>query len=140
MSNQGDTKTLSEDSKCKDGLRIYVDAKGYAPFRKWIKDLKDKKAKALLIKRLASVRKGNLGDWKPLKGGLLELISHHGPGYRLYCSRLSDSELLLLSGSVKSKQRREMEKARQYLADFKQRVSGQEENHENVDPIRGDSR
>ena len=136
------SNTQIEDSKGKNyqRLRIYADAKGNAPFEKWINGFKDKMTQARLAKRLVRVRQGNLGKHKNLKRGLLELIFDFGPGYRIYCSIVGKSALLLLAGSDKSDQKQTIAKARQYLADYKQRNTDQEEENDNVNPIRGDSR
>jgi putative addiction module killer protein len=43
--------------------------------------LKDKKATARILSRLATVRAGSMGDCKSLDGGLSELRIDFGPGY-----------------------------------------------------------
>ena len=61
---------------------------------------------------------------KPVKGvtGLYELREHHGAGYRIFFSIVGDKIVLLLTGSTKRNQQRIIEKAAQYLADYKKRV------------------
>ena len=58
-------------------------------FAKWLKGLRDSKAKARILARLESVRLGNLGDTKAVGGGVRELRVHTGAGYRVYYGRLS---------------------------------------------------
>ena len=69
------------------------------------------------------VEAGNLGDCKPVRDGVQELRIDHGPGYRVYLSRQGPVLVLvlLLCGSGKSDQGREIEKAIGYLTDWKQR-------------------
>ena len=50
-----------------------------------------------------------------------ELRIHFGPGYRLYLSRQGDVLVLMLSGSDKSDQDKEIDQAIKYLEDWKKR-------------------
>ena len=77
--------------------------------------LRDAKAKARILARLESARLGNLGDTKTL-GGVHEMRVHVGPGYRVYFALRSDTVLLLLCGGAKSRQTRDIERARAMLA------------------------
>ena len=58
---------------------------------------------------------------QPLRDGVQELRIDHGPGYRVYLSRQGPVLVLLLCGSDKSDQNREIEKAIGYLNDWKER-------------------
>ncbi len=51
---------------------------------------------------------GNLGDVKPVDGGVFEMRIDYGPGYRLYFVRHSDIMIILLCGGDKSTQRRDI--------------------------------
>jgi putative addiction module killer protein len=102
-------------------IRIYTDSEGYAPFLYWLGALPDRLARAKIRARLARVEAGNLGDCKPLREGVQELRIDHGPGYRVYLSRQGPVLVLLLCGSDKGDQSREIEKAIGYLNDWKQR-------------------
>jgi putative addiction module killer protein len=53
-------------------------------FEKWLKKLKDRIGKALIIKRIDRLAQGNPGDVKPVGEGCSEMRIDHGPGYRLY--------------------------------------------------------
>ena len=53
-------------------------------FDKWLKKLKDIRAKAKILTRLKNAELGNLGDYKSLGGGISEMKIDYGPGYRLY--------------------------------------------------------
>ncbi len=102
-------------------LRIYTDRTGYAPFEAWLDALSDRMARARIRARLARVEAGNLGDCKPLREGLMELRLDHGPGYRVYLSRQGAVLVLLLCGSDKRDQAREIDRAIAYLKDWKER-------------------
>lgn len=102
-------------------IRIYADTEGHAPFVYWLEGLPDRLARAKIRARLARVEVGNLGDCKPLRDGVQELRIDHGPGYRVYLSRQGPVLVLLLCGSDKSDQSREIEKAIAYLNDWKER-------------------
>lgn len=102
-------------------LRIYTDSEGRAPFESWLHELADRQARARIRARLARVEAGNLGDCKPLREGVQELQIDYGPGYRVYLSRQGALLVLLLCGSGKGEQRREIANAIAYLKDWKQR-------------------
>ncbi|WP_416865263.1 MAG: type II toxin-antitoxin system RelE/ParE family toxin [Imperialibacter sp.] len=54
-------------------------------FDKWLKKLKDNRAKAKILFRIQRIEEhGNFGDCEPVGQGLSELRIHHGKGYRVY--------------------------------------------------------
>jgi len=87
-------------------------------FSAWLSALRDPKAKARILARLDSVRLGNLGDSKSLGGGLHELRVHVGPGYRLYFTPRHRAVIVLLCGSGKASQNRNIARARRLLAEI----------------------
>lgn len=102
-------------------IRIYTDSDGQAPFVQWLDALTDRIARAKIRARLARVEAGNMGDCKPLRDGVQELRIDHGPGYRVYLSRQGAVLVLLLCGSDKRDQDREITRAIGYLNDWKER-------------------
>ena len=102
-------------------IKIYADAQGYAPFEQWLNQLPDRLARANIRARLTRLEAGNFGDCKPLREGVQELRINHGAGYRVYLSRQGGVLVLLLSGSDKSDQSREIARAIAYLNDWKER-------------------
>ena len=54
-------------------LLTYVTTEDKCPFDEWLDDLKDNKAVAQIQKRLIRVEFGNLGDYKSVGSGVLEL-------------------------------------------------------------------
>ena len=53
-------------------------------FDKWLKKLKDTRAKARILDRVRSAERGNFGDCESVGQGVSEMRIHFGPGYRLY--------------------------------------------------------
>jgi len=85
---------------------------GNWPFRDWLAALKDKRAVAKVLARLATVRAGSMGDAKSLDGGLYELRIDFGPGYRVYLGLDGQTMVVLLCGGDKSSQGKDIKRAR----------------------------
>lgn len=102
-------------------LQIYVSRSGKAPFEVWMQSLRDKQTKARILARIDRLRLGNFGDCESLAGGVYELRIHLGPGYRVYFGLHGDKVVLLLCGGDKSTQVRDIEAAKSYWQEFKQR-------------------
>ena len=63
---------------------------------------------------------GNPGDHRNLTDGVSELRVDVGPGYRVYFSRKGDRLLLLLAGSDKSSQAKDITKAIRFNRDYRE--------------------
>jgi putative addiction module killer protein len=107
----------------KKEIRFYRTRDGKEPFTEWYQSLKDKKLGAQVKSRLERVTLGNYGDYKALGGGVYELRIHYGAGYRLYFSEENEIIVLFLIGGIKSSQLKDIQKARAYLADFRERIA-----------------
>jgi len=90
-----------------------------AVFDRWLSGLRDTRGKARIIKRIRSVERGHLGDCKYVGGGVSEMRIHHGPGYRLYFTRNGETVYVLLCGGAKSRQKREILRARKMARKLK---------------------
>jgi putative addiction module killer protein len=104
----------------------YVNEQGKDLFQVWVDQLRDVRAQARIYARIDRLALGNFGDCKALREGVLELRIDHGPGYRVYLSRLSDTGnklVLLLCASSKSSQSRDIERAVMCLKDYARRTS-----------------
>ena len=88
-------------------------------FRRWIRGLRDRRAVARVNARLRNLSLGNVGDARPVGGGLFELRVHHGPGYRVYYLRESTT-VVLLCGGDKGSQHRDIERAGRLARDWRQ--------------------
>jgi putative addiction module killer protein len=105
-------------------LREYRLPNGKAPFSEWLRDLRDREARARIRVRLNRVRLGNFGDSTPLGEGLFELRLMFGPGYRVYFGREGDRLVLLLCGGDKKTQEKDIGRARAAWEDYKRRGHG----------------
>lgn len=80
-------------------------------YSKWLKKLRDLNARAAVLKRMVRVGNGNLGDYKSVGGGVLELRIDYGPGYRVYFAIQRNEIILLLIGGDKSTQKADIKLA-----------------------------
>lgn len=104
-------------------VRRYVTRAGKDVFGEWLASLKDTRARAKIVIRIDRLSAGNFGDCKPLGQGLHELRVDWGPGYRVYYAILRKQVVLLLGGGDKRKQSSDIDRALDYLRDYKERVS-----------------
>jgi len=81
-------------------------------YTKWIQNLKDRNAQALIAARIRRVSVGNFGDVKSVGDGVYELRIDYGPGYRVYFTRRGQEIVILLCGGDKSTQTRDIEAAK----------------------------
>lgn len=80
-------------------------------FVDWLDALKDKRAQVRIAARLRRVEAGNLGDWQPIEGDVVELRVDYGPGYRLYFTRRGSIIVVILTAGDKSSQKRDIRRA-----------------------------
>lgn len=82
-------------------------------FTAWMTGLKDRMTRARLMVRLNKAKAGNLGDVKPVGGGVWEMREIFGPGWRMYYVERSGALILMLGGGNKSSQARDIELVKQ---------------------------
>ena len=85
-------------------------------FRKWLAELRDRRAADRIAARLQRAVRGNLGDVRPVGDGVSEMRIDYGPGYRLYFVREGSSIIVLLCGGHKGRQDRDIEQAKRMAA------------------------
>ena len=85
-------------------------------FEQWFERLRDGIAQKRIAARIARIEIGLFGDVKPVGGKVSELRIDHGPGYRVYFTRVGETIILLLVGGDKSMQERDIEKAKELAA------------------------
>lgn len=90
-----------------------------ATFDRWLRDLRDMRAKARIQARLDRLAGGNPGDVKPIGGGISEMRIDYGPGYRVYYMQRGPVVVILLSGGDKSSQNSDIAKATEIAAQWK---------------------
>ena len=89
-----------------------IKVKQHDVFKRWIKTVKDPKAKSSILSRVKRLAFGLLGDVKPVGGGLSELRIDTGKGYRVYFMRQGDELIIVLCGSQKKDQQKQIEMAK----------------------------
>jgi putative addiction module killer protein len=102
-------------------LRRYTTASGQDLLGEWLKNLRDRGARARIETRLSRLALGQFGDCKPLRDGVWELRVDTGPGYRVYYAKESKTIVLLLSGGDKRSQTRDIDRAVEFWKDFQKR-------------------
>ncbi|MXZ75537.1 MAG: type II toxin-antitoxin system RelE/ParE family toxin [Gemmatimonadetes bacterium] len=90
-----------------------------AVFKRWVRGLLDRGAVARINARLRNISLGNAGDVRPVGHGLLEIRTHHGPGYRIYVLREGMRMIVLCAGD-KDSQRRDIATAVRLAKEWRQ--------------------
>lgn len=85
-------------------------------FDKWLRKLKDSKAKAKILFRIQKIENDeHFGDCEPVGKGIRELKIDFAKGYRVYFKESDGKIIILLVGGNKSTQQRDIEKAKEIL-------------------------
>ena len=84
-------------------------------FIKWLKNLRDQRARFLIFKRTKRLAEGNPGDVGPVGEDISELRIHYGPGYRVYFKDTGKEIIILLCGGDKSTQQADIIRARKMV-------------------------
>ena len=89
-------------------------------FDKWLRKLKDIRAKAIILFRIQKVENlGQLGNCESVGQGIRELKIDYAKGYRIYFKEKEGKIIVLLVGGDKSTQRKDIEKAKDILKRIK---------------------
>ncbi len=82
-------------------------------FDKWIRKLKDIRAKSKILFRIQKLETDeHFGDCKPVGDGISEMRINYAKGYRVYFKEKENKIVILLIGGDKSTQERDIEKAK----------------------------
>jgi putative addiction module killer protein len=85
-------------------------------FDKWLRKLKDIRAKAIILVRLQKIENdGHFGDCQSVGEGIRELKIDFAKGYRIYFKEIEVKIIILLVGGDKSTQQNDIEKAKEIL-------------------------
>jgi len=71
--------------------------------------------------RINRIRLGNLGDCKTLRRGIHELRISFGPGYRIYFTKNTNTEILILCAGEKKTQKKDIKSAIAYWEEYKEK-------------------
>jgi putative addiction module killer protein len=91
-----------------------------AAFDRWLRKLKDERARAKIAARIQRMSLGNFGDVSPVGEGISELRVHEGPGYRVYFVRRGATVIVLLCGGDKASQSRDIAAAKVLAKELKE--------------------
>jgi putative addiction module killer protein len=83
-------------------------------FDKWLKKLKDVRAKAKILFRIQKLEQDEyFGDCESVGNGISELKINYAKGYRIYFKETGGKIIVLLIGGDKSTQQKDIEKAKE---------------------------
>lgn len=89
-------------------------------FDKWIRKLKDVRAKAKILFRIQKLETDeHFGDCKPVGDGISELRINYAKGYRVYLKEKDKKIIVLLIGGDKSTQQKDIKKAKEIWSKIK---------------------
>ena len=89
-------------------------------FVRWLRGLRDFRAKAFIQARIERFICANPGDIRPVGAGVSELPIHYGPCYRV-CFQLRGSiPVILLAGADKSTKAKDIKSAQDLAPNFKE--------------------
>jgi len=80
-------------------------------FGRWLRSLRDPRARARIRIRIDRLQLGLAGDIRPVGGGVSELRIDYGPGYRVYTLSQGPKLVVLLTGGDKNSQVRDIPNA-----------------------------
>lgn len=82
-------------------------------FATWLAGLRDKRARARILKRIDRAQARDPGDAGPVGEGVSEMRIFYGPGYWVYFVQRGQELVLLLCGGDKSAQSADIEEAKE---------------------------
>jgi len=85
-----------------------IEARQTELFSKWLRELRDRQARARIQTRIDRLQLGLTGDVKPVGEGISELRIDYGPGYRVYFIHRGQELVILLAGGDKRTQDRDI--------------------------------
>ena len=100
-------------------IKNYKSEMDVEPFQKWFESIRSIRAQQRVLKTINKMERGLFSDVLPVGEGVQEYRIHFEKGYRIYCGRDGDELVILLVGSDKSNQQKEIENAKNYWKDHK---------------------
>lgn len=95
---------------------------GKVPIIEWLNSL-DSITRKRINQRILRIEDGNFGDCKKLTEDISELRFTFGKGYRVYYTEENNKVVLLINGGDKSKQSKDIEKAQELFAQWKDKYN-----------------
>lgn len=105
-------------------IKIYAKENGKQPFSDWKNSL-DKTLKQRVYSKIIQLQNENYSDCSILKDsdGVKEARIRTASGLRIYFAEDNNEIIILLAGGDKDTQARDIERAKEYWQDYKQRRS-----------------
>lgn len=97
-------------------IRFYKTLDNKIPFETWYSKL-DNSMRIIVDKRLNKISRGLYGEFKQIAPELYELKFHNG--LRVYYTEAEKFIVILFNGGNKQKQSNDIEKAKEYLYEYK---------------------
>lgn len=97
-------------------IRFYKTQDNKIPFKDWYFDL-DNSMRIIVDKRLNKLTRGLYGEFKQISSGLYELKFDNG--LRIYYTEMDKYIVILFNGGNKQRQSNDIEKAKEYLNEYK---------------------
>lgn len=88
-------------------------------FKRWLRGLRDVRARTRIVLRVRRMEAGNMGDAKPVGEGISELRIDYGPGYRVYFMRRGTVLVVVLCGGDKHTQQQDIATAKRIAAEWR---------------------
>lgn len=88
-------------------------------FDRWLRELRDPRARARIEMRIRRLSLGNPGDVQPIGEGLSEMRIDYGPGYRVYYMQQGTVVVVLLRGGDKRTQQEDIAKAKMLATEWR---------------------
>ena len=100
-------------------VQEYLREDASSPYKCWFDSLPPQAAAKVVVAKLRM----ELGNTSSIKwfDGLGEYVIDWGPGYRIYLAKDGDTLIVLFGGGTKRGQQRDIDKAKELLADYKVR-------------------
>ena len=102
-------------------IQVYRTPNGRQPFTEWLESIQNLSTRDRIQARLERLEDGNFSDCQSVGEGIFELRLHFGAGYRIYFGQLGRAIVLLLCGGDKSSQARDIERAKNYWLQYKEK-------------------
>jgi putative addiction module killer protein len=103
----------------KISVEEYLREDGSNPYKSWFDSL-DVQAAAKVVTAKLRMELGNTSSVKWFDG-MGEYVIDWGPGYRIYLAKDGDTLIILFGGSTKRGQQRDIDRAKELLAEYKAR-------------------
>lgn len=101
-------------------IELYSGQRGKIPFNEWLED-QDRTTRSFIRAKLDRISCGNFSSCKVLRAGISEIKIDIGPGFRIYYSLIGIKIILILCAGTKKTQTKDIEKALDYLTEYKSR-------------------